>query len=74
MASGVRKIPMAHTLDAGEPLSSIFTGIHRAPVTEAYSGTHEYQKENESMAERSGYSSIADFALKTLWLCNPQPV
>lgn len=40
MASGVRKLLMAHTLDAGEPLSLIFfTGIHWTPVTEAYFGT-----------------------------------
>lgn len=43
---------MVLSLDVGEPLKEIIKEIHRTPATEAHFGTHECQKENESMAER----------------------
>lgn len=44
---------MVLTLDVGEPLNTkIIKEIRRTPATEAHFGTHECQKENESMAER----------------------
>lgn len=52
-ASGVGKSLMVLTLDVGEPLNTkIIKEIRRTPATEARFGTHECQKENESMAER----------------------